>query len=158
MRFCLLFLFALAAAMCSAQDTSFGAGPQYLITTSETKFLRPIATPSMSLNAPLPGLPTSPEINPATNEQPYPSTSTPEAQLDLFPIYYGYPATTMIELSGSAARELPASINDTGYVAMTDVPSLIERGYGVSVADEAALWKSRKRTATRVYTNADLRH
>jgi hypothetical protein len=159
MRFSLIFLFMLlVAGFCSAQDTNFGAGPQYLITTTNTKFLRPIATPSMSLDAPLPGVPTLPQIGPRTTEQPYVSNPVLDQQPDLFPIYYGYPEMTVVELTGNAPPELPASINDTGYVAVTSVQSLVERGYGVSVAEDASFWKTHKRAAARVYTNADIRH
>jgi hypothetical protein len=153
------FLFTfLAAAFCPAQDTSFGAGPQYLIATANTKFLRPIATPSMSLDAGLPGLPTLPQIGPAVADQPDVSNPVLDNQPDLFPIYYGYPATPVIELRGEAPREVPASVNNTGYVAITSVPSLVEGGYGVSVAEDASFWKTHKRAAARVYTNADIRH
>jgi hypothetical protein len=141
MRFSLLFLFTLllitllVASVCSAQDTSFAAGPQYLITSGNAKFLRPITTPSMSLDAPLPGIPTLPQIGPAVSEQPYVPDPLLANQPDLFPIYYGYPKMPVIELSGNAPREVPASINHTGYVAVTSVQSLAERGYGVSVAE-----------------------
>jgi hypothetical protein len=152
------FLFTLmGAGFCSAQDTSFGAGPQYLITTPNTKFLRPIATPSLSLDAPLPGIPPLPQIGRAVAEQPYVSDPVLAKQPDLFPIYYGYPEMAVVELSGNAPREVPASVNDTGYVAITSAQSLVERGYGVSVAEDASFWKTHKRTAARVYTNADIR-
>ena len=78
-------------------------------------------------------------------------------QPDLFPIYYGYPEVPLIELSGNAPREVPASVNDTGYVAITSAQSLVERGFGVSVAEDALFWKTHKRVAARVYTNADIR-
>ena len=156
--FMLLLVTLLIVGFCSAQDTSFAAGPQYLVTTANTKFLRPIATPGMSLDAGLPGIPTLPQIGPAVAEQPYVSNPVLDNQPDLFPIYYGYPARPVVELSGNASREVPASINDTAYVAVTSVPSLVERGYGVSVAEDASFWKIHKRAATRVYTNADIRH
>lgn len=162
MRFSLLFLFTLllitllVASVCSAQDTSFAAGPQYLITSGNAKFLRPIATPSMSLDAPLPGIPTLPQIGPTVAEQPYVSDPVLEHQPDLFPIYYGYPEVPVLELRGNAPREVPASVNDTGYVAVTSVQSLFERGYGVSVAEDASFWKTHRRAAARVYTNADI--
>lgn len=164
MRFSPIFLFTLflipllIASFCSAQDTSFAAGPQYLITTGNTKFLRPIATPTMSLDAPLPGIPTLPQIGPAVAEQPYVSDPVLAHQPDLFPIYYGYPEVPVVELSGNAPGEVPASINDTGYVALTSAQSLAERGYGVSVADDASFWKTHKHRAARVYTNTDMRH
>jgi hypothetical protein len=156
--FTLLLFTLLVAGVSPAQDTNFGAGPQYLITNGNAKFLRPIATPSMSLDAPLPGLPTLPQIGPTVTEQPYVSDAVLDHQSDLFPIYYGYPEVPVVELSGNAPREVPASINDTGYVAMASVQSLVERGFGVSVAEDASFWKTHKRPAARVYTNADIRH
>lgn len=164
MRFSPMFLFVLflitlmPASFCQTQDTSFGVGPQYLITTTNTKFLRPIATPSMSLDAPLPGIPTLPQIGPAVAEQPYVSDPVLANQPDLFPIYYGYPEVPVVELSGNAPRQVPASVNDTGYVAIASAQSLVERGFGVSVADDASFWKTHKRRAARVYTNTDIRH
>ena len=151
----LLLVTLLIVGFCSAQDTSFAAGPQYLITTSNTKFLRPIATPGLSLDAELPGMAPLPQIGPAVTEQPYVFNPVLDKQPDLFPIYYGYPATPVVELSGNAPREVPASINDTGYVAITSAPSLVERGYGASVAEDASFWKTHRRAAVRVYTNAD---
>jgi len=153
-----LFLFTvLVAGVSPGQDTNFGAGPQYLITKGNAKFLRPIATPSMSLDAPLPGIPSLPQIGPAVAEQPYVSDPVLAQEPDLFPIYYGYPEVPVLELSGNAPREVPASVNDTGYVAITSAQSLSERGYGVSVAEDASFWKTHKRPAARVYTNADIR-
>jgi hypothetical protein len=52
----LLCLLVLAAVSC-AQDTNFAVGPQYLVTSDATLFLRPIATPSLSLSEPLPSTP-----------------------------------------------------------------------------------------------------
>jgi hypothetical protein len=163
MRFSPVYLFTpflftfLVAGVCPAQDTRFGAGPEYLITTANAKFLRPIATPSMSLDAPLPGIPPLPQIGPPVADQPYASDPLLANQPDLFPIYYGYPEVPLIELSGNAPREVPASVNDTGYVAITSAQSLVERGFGVSVAEDALFWKTHKRVAARVYTNADIR-
>jgi hypothetical protein len=155
---CALFLIVLCAALCTAQDTSFAAGPQYLITTTNTGFLRPIATPSMSLDAPLPGIPSLPPIGPTITGQPYVSTPGVAHQPDLFPIYYGYAPIPVVELTGEAPREVPASINDTGFLAVTSVSSLRERGYGVTLAEDAAFWKTHRRRASRVYTNKDVRH
>lgn len=158
MRFSLMVLLALlCAGFCPAQDTSFQVGPQYLITATDARFLRPIATPSLSLDAPLPGIPELPQIGPAATEQLYVSPGIAQ-QPNLFPIYYGYPEFPVVELTGEAPRELPASINDTGYVAFTDVESLRERGYGSTVAEDASFWKTHKRPAPRVFTNADLQH
>jgi hypothetical protein len=156
--FTLLLFTLLVAGVSAAQDTNFGAGPQYLITNGNANFLTPIATPSMSLDAPLPGIPTLPQIGPTVAEQPYVSDPVLDQKPDLFPIYYGYPEIPLVEVSGNAPREVPASVNDTGYVAVTSAQSLAERGYGVSVAEDASFWKTHKRPAARVYTNADIRH
>ena len=91
-------------------------------------------------------------------DQPYVSDPVLDHQPDLFPIYYGYPELPVVELSGNAPREVPASVNDTGYVAIASAQSLVERGFGVSVADDASFWKTHKRRAARVYTNTDIRH
>ena len=50
MRFCglLCFLFALAG-FSAAQDSNFSVGPQYLTNYGSPMFLRPIATPTLSL-------------------------------------------------------------------------------------------------------------
>src|SRR5437763_5821052 len=157
MRLQLALLVLVLAGISSAQDTSFPAGPQYLINTNNSRFLRPIATPSMSLDAPLPGIPPLPQIGPPVADRPYASDPPLANQPDLFPIYYGYPEAPLIELSGNAPREVPASVNDTGYVAITSAQSLVERGFGVSVAEDALFWKTHKRVAARVYTNADIR-
>ena len=109
----------------------------------------------MSLEAPLPGIPTLPQIGPAVAEQPYVFDPVLNKQADLFPIYYGYPEIAVVELSGNAPREVPASVNDTGYLGFTSVQSLVERGYGVSVADDAAFWKTHRHAAARLYTNAE---
>jgi len=46
---CLPLLFLLVVGTSMAQDTSFAVGPQHLITTENTMWLRPIATPSLNL-------------------------------------------------------------------------------------------------------------
>jgi hypothetical protein len=53
--FSCLFVFSLGAT-CFAQDTNFSVGPQYLITTGSPMSMRPIATPSLSLNQVLPAM------------------------------------------------------------------------------------------------------
>lgn len=146
------------AGFAGAQDTNFQAGPQYLVTTSNAQFLRPIVTPSMSLNTPLPAFPSLPQVGPTVTAQPYISNPTLEHQPDLYPIYYGYPEIPVIELSGEPPRELPASINDTGFLPITTARSLRELGYGVTVVQDAGYWKTHKRPIVRLYTNADIRH
>ena len=140
-----------------AQDTNFVVGPQYLITTHETTFLHPIATPSMSLDAPLSPIPNLPQIGPQITAPAYISSPELQHQPDLFPIYYGYPRIAEIELIASESREVRAGINDTGYAAIADAQSLRQLGYGLTVSEAASFWKSHKRSASRVYTNADIR-
>ena len=59
----LFFVFFALAGIGAAQDTNFSAGPQYLVTGSSPMFLRSIATPSMSLEPSLPGLPSLPQMD-----------------------------------------------------------------------------------------------
>ena len=65
--------------------------------------------------------------------------------------------SAVVELTGTQPRpDLPASILDVGVTGMTDARSLLARGYGLPLGDVAAYWKSHKRTAPRVFTNADV--
>ena len=61
MRLACCLLFALMG-IGAAQDTNFPAGPQYLITFDSPMFARPLATPSLSLNAPLADIPPLPKL------------------------------------------------------------------------------------------------
>lgn len=150
------FLVLLFSGFAMAQDTNFQAGPQYLVTTTNAQFLRPIETPSLSLNAPLPAIPPLPQIGPTVTEQPYTTNAALDYRPDLYTIYYGYPEIPVIELSGEPPRELPASINDTGYLPITSGRSLRERGYGVTLAQDAAYWRAHKAFVVPLYTNADI--
>ena len=139
----------------AAQDTNFSVGPQYLLTGSPM-LARSIATPTLSLETPLPPIPDLPEIGPVIGTQPYISNPELQHQADLYPIYYGYPMASVVELSSvEPPRELPASLVDSG-VAMIDAPSMRERGYGATLGEVAIFWKTHKPRATRVYTNADV--
>jgi|ERR1700733_3666921 len=140
----------------AAQDTNFPVGPQYLLTGSPL-FARPIVTPSLSLNAPLPPIPSLPEIGPVVSDQPY--VPNPELQhgADLRPIYYGYPMPSVVELvSPESPAEVPQSITDTGVVRVVDAQSLREWGYGVTLGETASFWKAHAPHASRVYSNADI--
>lgn len=64
----------------------------------------------------------------------------------------------VIELTGGPLpANLPASILDTGVTGVADPQALLQRGYGVSLGEAAAYWKTHKRRAPRVFTNQDLR-
>lgn len=158
--FCSLFLLAGIGA---AQDTNFAVGPQYLVTSSSPLFLRPIATPTLSLSAPLAS---TTAVIEASSEL---SVSSGPSQPDLTRIYWGAPEATAnanenvtenaseIEItSAHPTSALPASILETGVTGMTTVQSLRQRGYGVPLGDTAAFWKTHKSHALRVYTNADV--
>ena len=158
MRLASLFcLSVVLVGISAAQDTNFSVGPQYLMNYGSPMFATPIATPSLSLEAPLPGIPQLPEIGPAVQNQAYVANPELRRQADLFPVYYGYGPISVVEItSAESPRELPASVTDVGVIGMTDGQSLRQRGYGVPVGDTAAFWKLHKSHARRVYTNADV--
>jgi hypothetical protein len=163
------FLVFFMTAMSSAQstDTNFSTGPQYLINPGSTpELLRSIATPSLSLFAPL--APTaSPEEGSGEPHTPaFPDLQT-QAQVDQ--IYWGVsdvsvgaqsaentPVSGEVELSSQSAVSLPPSFFNAGVTGMMDAEALRESGYGVPLGDVAAFWKVNKRQATRAYTNADI--
>jgi hypothetical protein len=63
----------------------------------------------------------------------------------------------VIELAGGPMpTSVPSSIFDTGVTGTTDPQSLLQRGYGLSLGEVAAYWKTHKRQAPRVFTNQDL--
>jgi hypothetical protein len=172
MRSCSLLCFLLTlAGFCVAQSTNFPVGPQYLMNYGSPMFLQPIATPTLSLSAP----PASASV-PASEPVAAPGTSaleTPSAELPVRPnfarIYWGGPKATeaassetasetasVVEISGTAPTNLPASIVNVGVQETVDAQSLRERGYGVTVAEASSFWKTHKPRAPRVYTNRDI--
>jgi hypothetical protein len=139
----------------AAQDTNFATGPQYLMTT-DAMLLRPISTPSLSFNAPLPPVPQFIITGIEEADVSYVPNPNLQGQADLFPIYYGYPQTTVVELvSPEETPELPGSITGAGFGGETDAQTLREMGYGVPLGDAALYWKTHRLQAPRVYTNAD---
>jgi hypothetical protein len=159
--FTLLMLSAIGAAL--GQDTNFATGPQYLVIGSPI-FARPISTPSLSLSGPAlevgassatAGLAAGASIRTV----PPPSADALPA-VNFFPIYYGPPPASFIEISFSSSKaspgELPPSLLDTGVWQLTSAQILRERGYGVTLPEAAAYQKLQPRHASRVYTNADL--
>jgi hypothetical protein len=154
---CLFCSFIALAGISAAQDTNFPVGPQYLITSDSPMFLRPIATPTMSLSAPT----VSTNLEPT----PVPETTTASPALsippDLTRVYWGGPEaneqTSDIEItSAGPSNSLPPSILDVGVTGITNAQSLRERGYGVPLGDAASYWKTHKPHASRVFTNADV--
>ena len=157
----LLVLSALASAF--GQDTNFATGPQYLMNYGSPLFARPISTPSLSLAGPpleagasdaTEGLVTGADTRTALAQR--------AAEPNLFPIYYGAPPASVIEISfpeSSSALslgELPPSILDTGVWQMTTAQALRARGYGVTLREAGAYARAQTRHATHVFTNADI--
>ena len=155
MRLNLCFLFLVVTGIfAAAQDTTFSSGPQYLVTAGSAVLLRPIATPTLFLDAPLPPVEPLPDFLPPVANQSSDLAPQSPIQLNLFPVFYGSPVSANIELTSEAPREVPASL--IGFVTMTEAESLRAQGYGMTLGEVAAYWKAHKPHAPRVYTNADL--
>jgi len=206
-----LVLLVVLVGTCSAQETNFPVGPQYLVTMGNPMLLRPIATPSLSLGeqtlagtteVPRPvELPTfAPDETIVYLGNVFWGDHQPEAVLsrrlepptmtaDQTAWYMNYVASQaaaaqasspemteapaigapstetaqagagpqVIELTGGPMpANLPSSILDTGVTGMTDPQALLQRGYGLSLGEVAAYWKTHKGQAPRVLTNQDL--
>ena len=158
-------LFLIGSAL--AQDTDFAAGPQYLLTGSSL-LAHSIATPTLSLDAPLPPVePASFNFPEAAAEVPFTTNPLLEHQADLIPIYYGADnhygvSTAVVEISfPEAAAEslaaLPSSIVENGVTELVDAQALRLRGHGVTVAEAAAYWKNHKLPARHNFTNEDVK-
>lgn len=158
MRFQVFLPFVLFSliGIAAAQDTNFSQGPQYAI-TGNADFLHPISTPSLSLDAPLPSIASLPEVGPPVTDQPYVSNSNLGHEANLFPIYYGYPMVSAVELTGEEPSEpLPASITGASYSVIADPQALREIGYGVTAGEAASYWKAHKPRVNHIYTNSDI--
>lgn len=158
MRFQVLLLLVLFSLMgiLSAQDTNFSQGPQYVI-TGDAAYLHSISTPSLSLDAPLPVIASLPEFGPVITDEPYVSNSNLQHQANLFPIYYGYPMVSVVELTGTEpSQPLPASITGVGSTVIADPQEFRALGYGVTVGEAASFSKAHKTGGSHVYTNDDI--
>jgi hypothetical protein len=163
--FSILFLLSTLGAI--GQDTNFPSGPQYL-TNGSPLFARSISTPSIALTDPPLQVGASNAtgilIAGAGDQTVVPPAADALPKTDLFPVYYGAHAPSVIEISFTSepsssepsSNELPASILDTGVSEMTTVETLRARGYGVTVVEGAAYGKAHTRRAAHVYTNADI--
>jgi hypothetical protein len=161
-------LLVISAGIAFGQDTNFSSGPQYLLNPDGMKngsvlFARPISTPSMSLAEPLLEVgasnATGALIAGAGNQNVGPPTPDALLKTDLFPIFYGARPASIIEIgitSESSTNQLPPSILDTGVWQITTAKALRERGYGLTLAEGAAIGKAQTRHANRVYTNSDI--
>jgi hypothetical protein len=174
----LFFLLLALIGISSAQDTNFPVGPQYLMNFGSPMFLRPIATPTLSLSAPPPSTFTS--LTSLAQEAASAQSSTAPGYADLSEqaakdrIYWGVvPVTESVsenagqnstnnvsEIEISSAQtpgNLPDSIVNAGVIRMVDAQSLSHSGYGIPLGEAAAFWKAHESRAARVYTNADVK-
>jgi hypothetical protein len=151
------FLLMILAGVSSAQEFTFSSGPGYLLPTNSTMLLRPIATPTLTLDAPLPPVSSLPEIGPPVSDQPYVSNYNPMQGPDLFPIYYGYPRIPVVEVVPTETRRvIPVSLGDVVFTVSIGSQPIRGHGDGNTVGEAASFWKARRRRATHVYTNADI--
>ena len=158
----LLVLIAFAGiAAAQSADTNFSIGPQYLITTDSTMLLRPIATPTLSLQPPSPPPPAM-ETNPGTTVELSAPAPAVMAQPDLSRVLWGddwvdyvngVTPTSVIEINGNARPNLPESFFDSG---VTGILRGSERSSGLTPGEVSAGEKSKPRP-THVYTNDDIR-
>ena len=164
---CFLFLVLSTLGVAFGQDTNFPTGPQYLMNSDSMRngsplFARPISTPTMSLTDPplVVGASNATGVLIAGAENQTVSPPTPDAlpKTDLFPIFYGEPTASTIEISFpfEPSANLPEGFLDTGVWQMTTAQALRERGYGVTLVEAAAYGRAHTRHANRVYTNADI--
>jgi hypothetical protein len=162
-----LFLVLVGAAVAAAgQDTNFSTGPQYLMNYGSPMFLHPISTPSLSWQSPALEVGASNATSGVSAGAANYTVDTlpgPAQPADLFPTYYGVPRVSEVEISlrgneGESPLEqrLPASILNVGTWQITTNQALRERGYGVSLVEAAAYWKTHARRATHLYGNGDI--
>jgi len=141
-----------------SQDTNFASGPQYLLNGSAL-FAHSISTPTLSLRGPRLEAGASDAsadlVAGAENQTPAPR---PPSTPNLFPIYYGRPQSSVIEISFSeeSFKPVPERILDSGVWQITSAQALSARGYGVTLAEAAARSKAQRRPAPRVFTNEDI--
>jgi hypothetical protein len=165
----------LVAGSVFAQDSDFAGGPQYLTSSvpdarsgaASNFFVRPISTPSMSLSGPPMEVGASNATGDLTAGADTRTVIIPQAvalpSTDLFPIFYGVPSASVLEINLSGATpesnasvEIPNSILDTGVTQIADAKDLQDRGYGIALPEAAAYGRSHVRHATRIFTNTDI--
>jgi hypothetical protein len=117
-----------------AQDTNFSTGPQYLITTSSPRFLRPISTPSLSLSEAQPATATLAQTETAlAQEMPVPSTIT--NQTFLSDVYWGDHSAREVDARRLVTPSLSPSqmeINTVATATEVETPATPEVLPGIS--------------------------
>src|SRR5258708_30464033 len=149
----------------SSQDSNFSVGPQYLMNYGSPMFMRPIATPTLSLSETAPVALAAPEASSSASSvgNSAESSAAVPGPSDLASVYWGSRESetavetgAVIEVSGAAhPTNLPASILNVGVQETVDAQELRQRGVGMSVSEASAFWKGHKARAVRVFTNRD---
>ena len=171
---CFVFIAICAAGSALSQETNFGNGPQYLLSSvpdarsaPSNFFVRSISTPSVSLSGPALEVGASNatgDLNAGAEAQ---TIVVPEAvalpKTDLSSVYYGGHAANVIEISlpaesstSIASTAILQSILDIGVGRIIEAKDLRESDNGVTLPEAAAYGKEHVRRAMRVYTNADI--
>src|SRR5580692_4646860 len=112
------FLALSAIAFAQNADTNFSAGPQYLMNSSSPNLLRPIATPSLSLSAPLVAVPTaSPEEGSGEPHTPaFPDLQT-QSQIDR--IYWGVSGIPNRQVAETPSQAIEDTAEDSSVIELS---------------------------------------
>jgi hypothetical protein len=166
--FCCTLFVLLTQGLALSQDTNFATGPQYLMNYGSPLLAHSISTPSMSLAGPPPevGASDATGVLVAGAADQNVESPSPDAlpKINLFPIFYGGPPVSedsQISFSypaepSSLPAEIPPSISDNGVSQMTTAQELRERGYGITLAEAAAVGKTQAKPANHIYSNDDI--
>jgi hypothetical protein len=115
-------------------------------------FGRRIETPNMTPDQ------TAWYMNAVENGTPLPMAPFPESAA-VAALESPEPPASVIELTGGPIpTNLPESIFDQGVTGEINQQWLLQRGYGISLGEVSAYWKTHKEQAPHVFTNQDLRH
>lgn len=143
--------------ICAAQDTNSSQDQSY-----GPHFQHPLETPSLDLSAPRSASPNAPPTE-HTGVPDSPGFGGLQNQFQVDQVYYGVQPSslpippTVVEFVPVEPPSSPsAGIFNVGVGAITNPSSLRDQGYGVSLAQAAAYWRSHKPQAVRTYTNADI--
>ncbi len=142
--------------ICAAQDTTLSPDSSY-----GPRFQHPLETPSLNLSAPRSESPNAPATE-HTGVPDAPAFGGLQNQSQVDEVYYGVspsglPTAPTVEFV-PVQPVAPSAYGsfDAGVVAIASPSSLHDQGYGVSLADAAAYWRSHKPQVVRTYSNADI--
>lgn len=147
-----LVLFAAGDAVAQPQETNFPVGPQYLVTTPSSLFLQPIATPSLSPDQQF-GV-TSPQTGEA-------GPITVPVPVNLPFTYWGWTVPAVVGIVPEPVpvpvpSGFPSDFVNVGVTAIATRGWMLDRDYGMSLAQAARYWKAHAAQVVRIYTNDDI--